>query len=218
MINSDTEDQILKIKHWFRKYGKLTAVVIILVVVSLGIRQYWHWYHQTTLDRARESFTDLVTHLDTKDEKSIHSLVQFANQENNSYGVFAALKVAQFYAMDRKEYSKAENILSTALTKTKEDELRDIVLLRIARLQLQQRQFAKSITTLNEIKGKSWMPLAARVRGDVYLKQQKYQESITAYQEALDAEQNAESRKMIEIKLNQAEFLLKKMEHPLPAK
>lgn len=210
MTHPETDEHVIQIKGWFHKYGKWIVGLIVIALLAAGAIHYLRSHNQAQLVNAAATFNELVAKLDPKRPEAVVPLAEFAKQENSSYGIFASLKAAQIYVMENKDYVQATALLTQALNKTKEEALQDILLIRIARLQLQQNLLDQSLETLDKVKSQSWLPMVSRIRGDIYLKQKQYEDSVTAYQMGLDSALNDGAKMAIEMKLNYAQYLVNK--------
>jgi len=205
------EEQASGIKMFMSKYWKIALVIFIIALFAAGGARYWKTDSQSQVDKSSVVFEDLVTSIDKEGQNTIQKLVRFAYTEKNIYGVLAALKAAQFYVMELKDYKGATALLGNALLKTKDENLQSIILVRIARLQQQQNLHVQSLQTLDKIKDDSWSAMINSIRGDVLLKQHRYAESILAYKTALSSAQAPELKENIQIKLNHALYLMEKI-------
>jgi predicted negative regulator of RcsB-dependent stress response len=85
----------------------------------------------------------------------------------------------------------------------KEDELRDVARLRLARVLIDEKKPDEALKLLEAKHGDSFTGLYADVKGDVLLAQGKRQEARAAYQVALDKSDAASPlRQIIQLKLD----------------
>ncbi|MGP1609836.1 MAG: tetratricopeptide repeat protein, partial [Burkholderiales bacterium] len=85
----------------------------------------------------------------------------------------------------------------------KEDELRDVARLRLARVLIDEKKPDEALKLLETKHGDSFTGLYADVKGDVLLAQGKRQEARAAYQVALDKSDAASPlRQIIQLKLD----------------
>lgn len=211
MVYPSMEERVSGTKMFISKYWKIALAVLIIALFAMGGVHYWQTYSQSKVDKSSVIFEDLVASVDKDGQNTIQKLVRFAYAEKNIYGVLAALKAAQFYVMELKDYKGATALLENALLKTKDENLQNIILMRVARLQQQQNLPVQSLQTLDKIKDDNWSAMVNSVRGDVLFKQHRYAESILAYKTALSSEQAPELKENIKIKLNHALYLMEKI-------
>ena len=93
MSHSDTEEQLLKLREFFAKTWKIIVPVIVLIFVIMFGWHFWQSHKAEQLLIASDKYESLLTQFNPTDPKSIDDLVNFANENDNIYGVFADLKV-----------------------------------------------------------------------------------------------------------------------------
>lgn len=207
MSHLDTEEQFENIKEFFAKTWKLMLAVIVIGLLALWGWRYWKAHQVETMTAASDQYELLLTKINPEDLESIKPMVDFAAENNNTYGVFADLKSAQFYVEVLKDYAGAEKLLVDATKKTSSEPVLVIINIRIARLQAQLENYAGSLQTLDKVKDNSWAAVVNDVRGDVLVKMERYPEACNAYEVALASQPTPELEKNIKMKLNQAQYL-----------
>lgn len=206
------EEQLNELKSFLKKTWKLIlAVLIIGLISSLGWK-YWQSKTHKGLEEASKKYDSLLTKLDNTNHDSVKELVAFSKSENNIYGVLATLDAAKFYVDNVKDYAAAQTILESAITKTNDEVILDIIYTRIARLQYQQALFEDSLRSLDKIKSASWSAIVNDIRGDIYVKLSRYNEATNAYSIALSSQPAPALEKNIQMKLNQTDYLIAKQE------
>jgi len=208
--HSDTEEQLLKLREFFAKTWKIIVPVIVLIFVIMFGWHFWQSHKAEQLLIASDKYESLLTQFNPTDPKSIDDLVNFANENDNIYGVFADLKVAQFYVVQSKDFARAESLLINARKKTNSEIVLAIINIRIAKLQYQLEKYQDSLDTLDRIKNAKWASAVNDIRGDIFVKLEKYSDACDAYNLALSSSLPEKLAEYIKIKLNQAEILKSK--------
>lgn len=198
------EEQINELKGFVKKYWKLIVIILIVALAAVWGWRYWQSHHNAQLEKSSETYEALVVNLDANNPDSITPLVEFSQSENNIYGLLASLKAAQFYVEDLKDYPKAQVLLENAAKKTKDNAILGVIYTRIARLQYQQGLNEQSLQTLDKVKGEGWLAAVSDIRGDIFVKEGRYDDAIAAYQLALNAKPTQDLAANVEMKLNDA--------------
>lgn len=192
------EQQVEAIK----KFWKDNGVAIVLGAV-LGFGGLWGWrYYNAELiasqERASDAYKSAVADLG-KEEAAFSSVKTFVSENNDSpYAVMASFKLAK-EAIDRKDLAEAAKQL-TWITQTDADSaIKDVALLRLARVQMEQEKFADALTQLSNISSSSFNAQTDEVKGDIYQRQGKIDEALEAYTAALE---DAGSNPVLQMKLD----------------
>ncbi|STW79927.1 membrane protein [Klebsiella michiganensis] len=86
----------------------------------------------------------------------------------NTYGAFASLELAQQF-VDKNDLQNAEKQLQQGLTAASDDNLKSVINMRLARVQLQLKQPDAALKTLDAVKGEGWTAIVADLRGEILL-------------------------------------------------
>lgn len=207
MSHSDTEEQLNTIIYFFNRTWKIIVPIVIIILISVAGWYYWQSYKTEQLAIASEKYESLLNKVDPADPKSIDELVAFANENDNIYGIFADLKAAQFYVETLKDYAGAESLLINARSYTNSELILAIINIRIAKLQYQLDKYQDSLATLNQIKSPKWSGAVNDIRGDIFIKLEKYQDAFNAYDAALASSVPEKLAEYIKMKRNNAEIL-----------
>ena len=112
--------------------------------------------------------------------------------------------------MQSKDFARAESLLINARKKTNSEIVLAIINIRIAKLQYQLEKYQDSLDTLDRIKNAKWASAVNDIRGDIFVKLEKYSDACNAYNLALSSSLPEKLAEYIKIKLNQAEILKSK--------
>ncbi len=104
-------------------------------------------------------------------------------------------------AAEAQDYAKASQYLETVINETKDDRLRDVARLRVARLQVQAGNTDAALETLRKITGQGFRSYVAELKGDILLSQQKVDEAREAYQAAAAAAEGGEVQPVLQMKI-----------------
>lgn len=200
-IYDNERDQLDALKQFFIKYGKTIAVIIAIVAAVIF---FWHDRNDSQAENARNSslaYENISEKLTTGDKQAISSAEKFATDNQSSYGVLTSLKLAQQFIADQQP-EKAAMQLQQALGKTKDDNLRALITLRLARIQIQQKQPDVALNTLDAIKINGWSALIADLRGDALLSKGDKQGARDAWSHALQNPLPSDLRNILQMKIN----------------
>ena len=104
-------------------------------------------------------------------------------------------------AAEAQDFAKATEYLETVVKDTKDDRLRDVARLRVARLQVQAGNTDAALETLRKITGQGFRSYVAELKGDILLGQHKIDEAREAYQAAAAAADKGEPQPVLQMKI-----------------
>lgn len=206
------EEQFSEIKEFLAKTWKIIVAVIVIGLLAFYGWRYWQSYKVDKSIESSERYEQLIAKLDNTNPDSVGELVAFAKNDDTIYSVFASFNAAKFYVEVLKDYKGAQVLLTDSLKKTDAEPVKAIAYIRIARLQYQQEQYQESLTSLSKISEKSWMTIVNDIRGDNFVKMDRYSDAVDAYNLALTSSTTNELKTNIKMKLNEAEYLKAKQD------
>lgn len=200
---SDEERLEMAKKWWLENYKSIVAGALIAVVVVGGWR-YWQYRTTSRSQTAAALFDQLAGDMAAKDKdgamKTGNELMD--KYADTPYAAHAALALAQLQSSTGKP-ADGEQMLDWAIKNGKDDGLKLLARLRLARVKLAMDDAQGALDTLNGADAGGFLPLYDALRGDAYAKLGKNSEARTAYQKALEGwSDNLGDRSLIEMKLN----------------
>lgn len=189
MESYNEEEQVEAIKRFWKDNG---TAIILGAVIGLGGLWGWRYYNQqqiATAEKASTSYENVVSQLAGKDGgmKAAETFVK-ANPDN-SYAMLAALQVAK-KATDSKDYAEASKQLEWAAAHSTNPAITGIIKLRLARLQIAEKQPEQAITTLAKVDSSAYQAAVLEVKGDALAAQNKDDQARVAYQASMQKNPN----------------------------
>ncbi|WAT01378.1 YfgM family protein [Rouxiella chamberiensis] len=200
-VYTTENEQVDAVRRFFAENGKALAVGVVLGIAALGGWRYWQSHENTALTEASASYQQASSALADNKADGVAGLQKFAENNSNSYGVFAALELAEHF-VQAKDFTNAEKQLTQASQLSKDDNLVSLVNYRLARVQLQENKLDDALKTLDNVKGDGWMAMQQEVRGDVLLAKGDTKGARDAYSKGLDSKPSQTLQTMLRMKLN----------------
>lgn len=200
---SDQEQKQL-LKDWWKKYGNVILLGLLVFLVANFSWQHWQKYHEEKIERASVTYSQLLHSLELKKTEEArlfakHLQDDFATSPYASLAAFLSAKLS----IQEHNFAQAATELDWVLHHSKDANLREIARIREARVLLALNKPQDALQLLTEIDDNSFMPLILEVRGDALLALQKNKEAALAYKDALQAAGNDTSSPLIKMKAEQ---------------
>jgi len=202
----EEQEKLDDLKAWWKQWGNTVLGIVIAVCVGLASVQGWRWWQTSRAEQASVLYSGVVTAVTANDlAKAKDAMAQLADRfGGTAYAPRGALLVAKtlFDAGD-KDGAKAQ--LAFVIDQSSEEELKEIARLRLAQVQLDDKQYDDALRTLDAKTDDSFTPIYADLRGDVYLAAGRTADARSAYEAALGKfDANSQYRPYLQAKLDAA--------------
>lgn len=191
------EQQVEAIKRFWKEHG---TAIIVGALLGLGGLWGWRYYSESQLEAresASQSYQQAVQQLEqTSDPAQLDSFIDA--HADTGYGTIASL-VAARTAVSEGDFDSAANHLNRVVSTADDAHLRSMAGIRLARVQMEMNQFDAALSTLSDIQDDAFSAQIAEVKGDIYVRQEKFDDAREAYTLAL--EENA-NNPMLRMKLD----------------
>lgn len=202
MQSYDNEtDQLEAIRSFFRENGRAIVFGIVLGSGGLFGWNYWQTYQENSATESAIGFYQISQQLAADKTDALAKAEHFISVNNNAYGVFAALEVAQKLVKNA-DYQNAQRQLEAGLAQTNDSNLQSLISLRIARLQMQQQQLDAALQTLSKVSDAGWLAQMQEIRGDILVAKGDLAEARAAYTEGMRLNPSRADQSLLRIKLN----------------
>jgi predicted negative regulator of RcsB-dependent stress response len=203
-VYSTEEQQVEAIKSFWKENG---ANIIVGAVLGLGGFAGWNWYTDKQLAEKEaasaqyEKFVEVAEAEGANLESVNAELNQFVAQYGESgYGIFVQL-IAAKQAVTEGNFEQAEKSLTAAAGQAEDASLKDLVTIRLARVQVELAKFDAALASLNAVSNEGYSSRVAELKGDVYLAQGNTDQARIEYQAAAD-KGGLENNNLLKMKLD----------------
>ena len=200
-IYNNENDQVDALKRFFAENGKALAVGVILGIGALVGWRYWASHQQDTARDSSLAYENAISALKSDKPEALNAAKTFAADSKNTYGAFASLELAQHF-VDAGDLQNAEQQLQQGLTAASDDNLKSVINMRLARVQLQLKQPDAALKTLDGIKGDGWTAIVADLRGEILLSKGDAQGARTAWEAGVKSDASPALSEMMRMKIN----------------
>lgn len=200
-IYENENDQVDAVKRFFAENGKALAIGVVLGIGALVGWRYWTSHQAESAREASLAYQTAVTAISADKPQTLTAVEKFAAENQNTYGALASLEAAQQY-VDKNDLAKAEANLQQGLKNTSDENLQALLNLRLARIQVQQKQTDAALKTLDAIKGEGWVAIVADLRGEALLSKGDKQGARDAWSKGVESNSSPALREMMQMKIN----------------
>ncbi|WP_426369712.1 YfgM family protein [Pseudocolwellia sp. HL-MZ7] len=195
-IYETEEQQVDAIKSYWNKNGNMIIAGIVLGLSGfVGFNFYKDAQLETELATS-DAYQTLVESIEKKPEGFIAAGEKFiTDNKDSSYAGLTALSLAKKSA-SHQDWPQVEKYLTTAIESSKDEGIKAIATLRLARVQIQLDKVDAALTTLSAPLPQSFKSSIEEVKGDAYLLQDKKDLARISYQDAIAATAGAASQSL----------------------
>lgn len=200
-VYSNENEQVDALRRFFANNGKALVVGVVLGVGALAGWRFWSNHQDGSFRETSAAYQQVTSALDASKPNTLDAVSKFASENSNTYGALAALDLAKQY-VDQNQLDKAAAQLQTGLKATQDANLLAVLNLRLARIQLQQKQADEAIKTLDAVKGEGWTAIVADIRGEALLSKGDAQGAREAWSKGIASEASPALKEMMQMKMN----------------
>lgn len=200
-VYSNENEQVDALRRFFANNGKALAIGVGLGIGALVGWRYWSTHQDTSAREVSANYQQVTSALDANKPQTLEAAAKFASENSNTYGALASLDLAKQY-VDKNELAKAATQLQNGIKNTQDANLQAVMNLRLARIQLQQKQADDALKTLDSVKGEGWTAIVADIRGEALLSKGDKQGARDAWSKGIDSEASPALKEMMQMKMN----------------
>lgn len=200
-VYSNENEQVDALRRFFADNGKALAIGVVVGIAALGGWRYWSSHQENSGKAASAEYQQLTSAMQADKPESLEAVASFASENSNTYGALAALDLAKQY-VETSQLDKAIALLQKGLNDTKDANLQAVINLRLARIQLQQKQADAALATLDNVKGDGWSAIVADIRGEALLSKGDKQGARDAWSKGVESDASPALKQMMQMKMN----------------
>jgi len=134
------DEQVEKLKAWWKSYGNALIVGVVIGLAILYGGRYWTQLQREKAAQASSLFDQLTYYVEKKDKKNVDAIGAklVDDYARTPYAGLAALLIAR-QNLDGNDKARAKAQLAWAMENAREENVRHVAMLRLARLQLDEK-------------------------------------------------------------------------------
>ncbi len=200
----DEQERLDELKAWWKRWGTLVMIGLAVLIAAAAGWRYWQNRTVTQSLEAAAVYDKLARSAAANDVKAAREAgaMLIDKYKDTAYAPRAALLLAKLN-VGAKDAKSAQAQLEWAASNSKEPAIRDLARLRLAAVQLDQKQYDAALKTLAARHSDAFGARFDDLKGDVLVAQGKPADARAAYQAAL-GRMSADNpyRNVVELKLD----------------
>lgn len=200
----DDYEQSERVQKWLRQNGLSIVVGVVIGLIAIFGYQQWRNHRVAHQTEASGLYQQLQSVIDSGNANAIDVLTQQLMNDfaDTPYAMLAVSDRARRQVED-KQLDKALDSLSWAEQHANNPELKALVELRIAHVQLAKGSAQDALSALDRMPADSYAIVSQELRGDALVKLGRPDEALKAYQAAVKAMgPNAQQGNEVQLKID----------------
>ncbi len=197
------EEQIARLQSWWAEWGKLVVAVGVAAIVGFA---GWQWYQNdraVTISEASDAYAAYIDAAPGSAGADALAADLAERWPNSSYAALMELREAAL-AADDGDYEAAEEHLDRAAGAAPDRLLKDVALIRHARVLHQLERTDAALAALSQVRSEGYRALVAELKGDIHMAAGERELARESYQAATDLLGDGDERPILAIKLADA--------------
>jgi predicted negative regulator of RcsB-dependent stress response len=202
-LDLEEQEQLDELKHFWNQYGNAITWFLIAVLGSFAAWNGWNYWQRTQAAQASALYDEVDRAAAGGDVARVEQAFNDIKDKygRTSYAQQAGLMAAKALS-DKGKADAAKAALQWVAQSSSDEGYQAIARLRLAALSVEAKAYDEALKHLSAGFPKSFEPLAADRRGDVYNLQGKKNEAKAEYTKAWHGLDNEEEyRTLVEVKL-----------------
>ncbi len=193
------EEQVERLKRWWNENGFVLIASILAALLGIG---GWNFYSSYQENVGRNSSEFLKKYLESEPDKRKGIVVTLSEDYTGS----AAHVLALFDQAKRKisngETLEAERLFQEVLEISDEVLLRDLSLIRLAKIQYELEKTEDALAALAKVKTRGFLSWALELKGDIHISRSEVELAYQSYERAVKELGEGVVRPLLKMKLD----------------
>jgi len=182
----EEQERIAELKAWWEDNRWYVLGAVVLALAIFGGYRAWQWWSHQQAEEAAGMYLPVEEAAKAADAKKIEETAQaLIDKHPRSFQASQAALILAKRAFDAGNLEEARKRLDWVM-KDGADVHRGVARMRLAAVLLEQKKYDEALKVLEENKDEGFVALAADLRGDVMLAQNRLDEARSAYKLAVE--------------------------------
>lgn len=198
------EEQLQLLKRWWENYGNTVVTVVLLIGAVFAVYNWWGNRVAKINIQASGLYEQLLVSVSSSDKDATIATTDLLVKEYPQ-SVYASL--AKLFEAKEKVHAgdleSAEKSLQWTIDRSSSQAIKQIAMIRLARIYLAQNQYTKADHLLANAEDKTFEPLIQELKGDVTLAQGHPEKARDQYVQAQEGLQKQHiNNALLQMKIN----------------
>lgn len=179
----------------------ILLIIFFLFLIFLFIFQKF-MFQEKKINIPSLKYEEIIQKIDVKKPNQLKKIQKFIINNKNIYGVLASMHLSKKYII----FHDLENALITLKNGMKyitDNNLKNILKIRIAQIKIQKNENQDAIDLLNTITNKNWENIIENMKGDIFMKKNNIKEALKSFQKSFSNEKSHASKEIIKMKIDE---------------
>jgi predicted negative regulator of RcsB-dependent stress response len=198
------QEQISRIKYFFKDYGKYIFSIVLIIIVSYITSVLYKSQNQQKSIEASNLYSEVLKNINSNNLAVAINLVDKLNSayKIEEYTAFANLSISKEF-FTKKDYANAIKYLDYLVANSKDISMIAIAKLRLADIYIDQNKLDEALAIVTNKSNKDFDVLYYQKQGDIFLLKKDIVKAKDAYNAALQsAGGNQEIASIIKMKMD----------------
>lgn len=203
-VYATEEEQVEALKKWWKENGKSVIGGVLIGVGILYGGKMWLDQQNAHMEMASAEYEAMIQELNqnNSNQASDRGASILGQYNDTAYAELTALAMAKI-KIEEKDLVAAKSHLQWAMDNAKQEGIKQIARLRMARVLHAEENYDGALQLLNSADAGTFKSAYEELKGDIYADKGELSNARTAYNLALQTlEPTARSRRYIEMKLD----------------
>ncbi|CAL4326653.1 YfgM family protein [Buchnera aphidicola] len=189
----------------FKIFKKKIVIFVIFFIVLSSLLLYFFWKNSFTTNTNNLNafkYEEIIQEINKNTLKNLNSAENFIIKNQNTYGTFTAMILAKKYIL-KDNFERAIIQLNNSLKYTKEENLKNILKIRIAKIKIQKKEYTQALDILQTIKNQNWSNIIENLKGDIFFEKNDKKMALKHWKKSFFLENSNASKEIINMKINE---------------
>ncbi len=185
------EEQVARLKKWWSLYGNYIFYGLLIIFAGTYGYKSWKGKQDAILEKSSALYTRAFMAFSDGNDSDFKATSNnlLADYPDSVYADFTRMLLAKSL-LKKSQYSEAEKYLSEVINKTKQKTLKNIAILRLARMYLSEGKTEKAIQLSKRLEQTDFGFFAHELYGDIYLRKNEHENAAKEYKTALEKQRS----------------------------